>query len=349
MARSRSGSPMRNRWSAEEEQRSRHYQPYREKHKSEGRGRSPPPTRRTEPRPTSKVWIEDDIDSYRPAKRRNPSRDSYHSYSRRSSVSPKRPVRVGFPSHSRFEESRQHRSRDFSASRSPKRRRTRSPTPPRNGRPRYEHRGRSRSWSRSPTRGDSRDRRPVIDRAFSPRRSSPPRRTRAPSRGIEPEIDSYVPSRRRRTQSPSSSTRRRRQSSSPQRKSRTPPRKQKSGLQSPRSRRSPPYRSNTKVKQNAEPSHPVAQKKDHSSKTSSVADDQEPMDAQHPTRGNYGMHGNMTHGRSRPYQDNRPPYQGSPPMSASNSSYHGSPQSNASYHGGRGGWGGQQQYQSHHG
>lgn len=70
------------------------------------------------------------------------------------------------------------------------------------------------------------------------------------------------------------------------------------------------------------------------------------MDAQYHPRGNHG-HGHVTHGRGRPYNDNRQQQHGSPPFSTPNSSHHDSPQSETSYQRGRGGWGGQQHYHNH--
>src|SRR5271163_1744638 len=78
----------------------------------------------------------------------------------------------------------------------------------------------------------------------------------------------------------------------------------------------------------------------------------DPMDGHTPMRQNFAAHNhNMMHQNRppRPFVDTRPSYSGSPPFMTPNSSYHGSPQSGSPHYGNRGGWGGQQPYQSHHG
>lgn len=340
MARSQRSPPMKDSWRGEEEPRDRHHNRPRDSDRGGRRPRSPPSARRGGAESSHRGREYNDRDVYRNYRERSVSRDSRRSYPRKSSISPKRLPKLKQPSSAQLRrtEDRINRPRDVSPFRSAKRRRTQSPSPARSDRYVPDRRRESRSRERV----DSRDRRPVIDRAFSPRRASPGRSSRPSSRGAPPDIDSYVPSHRRRSPTPPPARRRERRSPSPRRRSRTPPpRRQPTKPASPKPRELSPYSARVlKTQQLAAHSAPTKNAPPASKATSVIDDDHNSMDGQHSVRGSYGTHKNMRRGHpQRPYVETRgQQFGGSPPFQTPNSSYHGSPQSGSPQYNSRGGW-----------
>ncbi|KAK5088113.1 serine/threonine protein kinase, CMGC, CDC2/CDK subfamily [Lithohypha guttulata] len=338
--------PMTNKWRTEGNQRNRNQRPPRER---EGRSRSPL-SRRIEGPPPGRDRFERDDFQNRPTRKRDHSSGPRRPPPRRTSLSPAesprpQPGRRYHPPESAYT------SRESSPTRFPKRRRTRSPS-----RSDWSDRGfddrRRFSRSRSRERFDPRETRPGSRREFSPRRSSPPRPAGRPApRHAPPEVDTYIPERRRPVSPPRRGPRR---SSSPRQRSITPPFRRRSP--SPPSRRYPsrpgspssyhdsplPSRRGPPRKFTPEPQYrgkPV-------SRTPSPAGefDRESMDGPFAVRGHYGNPNYVPRGRGqRLYHNNRGSYRASSIAVSPNSSHHGSPQSNTSYRGGRGGWNGPQQ------
>ena len=328
MARPDRSPSMTHRWRAEDDHRTRHSQRPRDRSRSRDRDRD-----HIDRYPRSPVRRDIDVayrgrdlidtDSYRPPQKRDLSRESYYRRSpspiRHSHFSHRQPPGRGRPL-----EERVTRPRDQSLDRAIKRRRTQSPSPARSDRWVPDTR------RASPSR-DYPDRRAPIDRAFFPRQSSPGRHHRPDPRDLPPEIDSYVPLRRRDPTPPPS----RRRVRSPVRAPSSPARriKRETSLSpySARLLKTKQLEAEEAEHRGRRPSHPAN------------ADDQHPsMDGNHGMRGNYGNRGNMQNRPSRPYVDTRQQYGGSPPYGTPNSQ--GSPQS-ASYPN-RGNWGGNQ---GHHG
>lgn len=335
---------MTNRWRFEENQRRDSYPPRRNRNRS-------PAARRGEARAAGRGRMPVERDDYLP--RENRKRD----YSaaprrpppRRPSFSPARSPRPP-PGRSRYPGGSAFSSRESSPARFPKRRRTRSPSPSDWSDRSFDDR-RNYSRSRSRERYDPRDTRPGSRRDFSPRRGSPPRLGRPGPRGAAPDVDTYIPDRRRPETPPRL---RQRRSPSPRptsltppfrRRSQTPPRRllsragsPASPYDSPRSRRRGPPRELT-------PDYPS--RRQAYSRSPSVAGDfdQESMDGPFALRGHHGNPSYMSRGRGhRGYTNNRGSFRGSPVASVPNSSRHGSPHSNASFHAGRGGWEGPQHH-----
>jgi hypothetical protein len=364
MARSRRSPPMKDRWRADEDPRERHPNRQRDKDNSDRRGRSPPPARRNGV--NNKLWSRDQVatDTYIPPRQRDISRDSRYSPLRRSSISTRR--QPTFTQASAQKErplaDRITRPRSPSPIKSSKRRRTHSPSPARSDR--YIP-GRRRE-SRSRERYEARDRRlPVIDRAFSPRRSSPNRIPKAGSRIETSDIDSYVPQHWRREPSPRPAGKPEPRSRSLRRRSRTPPARH--DLQKkhtlPKQQELSPYSARALKAQQPAAEQPKREAKSPITKPNKPANrpsytptgldqgDNDSMDGQqHSMRQNYPMHNNMMLNRpNRPIVNTRQSYGGSPSYITPNSSYHGSPQSGSPFQQGRGGWNGQQPYQGHTG
>ena len=321
MARSDRSPQMRERWRAEDGPRDRRSR--RDRDRSAHRNRSPSPRRSS---PQSHHRGRDLIDEYRPATKHQPSREP-RQY-RRFSPSPSRSFHSHHP-RSRPLDERITRPRDWSPERAAKRRRTESPSPARSDRWVPETRRRSRSRDRYEPRGP-----PPIDRAFSPRRSSP---VRSPRRELPPDIDSYVPHRRREP-TPAPSWRRERRSRSPPR--RQSPRRTEQKRQ-PQERQLSPF--SARVQRTRELEAEIAKTSAPPSNAASVFGEDESMD--YHTRG-YGHRGGWNQNRpQRPYVDTRQhQYGGSPPYQGQNGSYHSSPHS-ASPHYNRGGWNGPQGHQ----
>ena len=339
MARSDYSPSMTDRWRAEDDDRDRHSHRPRDRDGDRDRDhidRWPrsPPRRDIDSAYRGRDLL--DIDSYRPPQKREPSRDSYY-YRSPSPIRQPRQKHHQPPGRGRPLEERVTRPSEPSPDRAFKRRRTQSPSPTRSDR-----------WVPDRRRGspdrDYPDRRQIIDRAFSPRQSSPPRQYRPDPRDLPSEIDSYVPSTRRRELTPPTIRRRDRRSRSPRRTPSPPPRQvQKKPSKDPELS---PYSARLlKTKQLAaeragesarKPSRPSTADETH----------QRSMDGGYGMRGNYGNRGNMMQNRpSRPYVDTRPQYGGSPPYGTPNSSHQGSPHSASPYHN-RGNWSGNQ---GHHG
>jgi len=348
MAGQRRGSPMTNRWRSEENHHRDNYPPRGNRNRS-------PAARRGDGRAAGVGRGRSERDDYssRPNRKRTYSPGPRRPPPRRPSFSPARSPRPP-PGRSRYPGGSAFSSRDSSPARFSKRRRTRSPSPSDWSERSFDDR-RNFSRSRSRDRYDARDTRPGSRRGFSPRRGSPPRQGRPGPRDIAPEVDTYIPDRRRQATPP-----RQRQQRSPhprprshtpsyRRRSQTPPRRPHSRVGSPSSpydtprsrRRGPPREASPEYSSRRQPY----------SRTPSVAGDidQEPMDGPFALRGHHGNPNYISRGRGhRGYNNNRGSFRGSPVASAPNSSRHGSPHSNASYHGGRGGWDGPPQQSSQH-
>lgn len=355
---------MRDHWRAEEEARDRAAQRYRDSDRSQRRPRTPPFARRADPDDRYRDSESRGTKSYRPADNREPVRDVQQPRPRKASPSPRRALK----SKQRLQNSRNLQDRisdprDPSPTKPSKRKRTRSPSPARSDRYVPFRRRDSRSRDRS----EPRDRRAVgNDRAFASRNSprSKERRSQVPS------SDSYISSHRRRDRSRSRSAPHKldRRSRSPHPRSRSPPARKEE-------RRNPnnqlgdlsPYSARvlkTAQLQNKAPAEPtlLAQKMNHPQRIQSIVGDvsqgqnyqsgHDPMTGPAHIRQNFApQSNNMMHQNRppRPPVDSRSSYQGSPPFMTPNSSYHGSPQSGSPYHGNRGGWGGNQQFQGHQG
>lgn len=328
---------MTDRWRSEENHRN-----YSSRDRGQYRSRSPPTqSRRPEPHPPNRSRFERDDYPHRPNRKREFSPESRRAPPRRSSPSPARsprlpPARTRYPGDSAFT------SRESSPARFAKRRRTRSPSPSD-----WSERnlGDRRRFSRSRSR-DRYEPQPSSRRAYSPRRASPSRSNRPVSRGIAPDIDSYIPERRRPGTPP---RQRQRRSTSPRprsltpplrRRSQTPPRRLQSRPDSPSSR----YDSPLPARRGRAQDNTSSQRRPRSRTPSIVGDqDRDLMDGPFTHRGNHGNPNHMPRGRGhRPYNNNRGSFRGSPVAGTPDSSHHGSPQSNASFRGGRGGWESQQ-------
>ncbi|EXJ93993.1 CMGC/CDK/CRK7 protein kinase [Capronia coronata CBS 617.96] len=332
MARSRQSPSMKSRWRAEDDPRERHSHRSRERDRDRGRPRphSPPSTLRRE-QPESYGERDPTPRSQRRShKKWQSSRDHRKLHDRQPSLSPPRSPkpRHPLPPPERPSGDRAARPRNFSPARFPKRRRTRSPSPPGSERFGSEalRSGRGRDY---PIFHDRRSRSP---RSRSPHRGSPVRKSRPESRSrkANPETNVLVGRHDRRSLSPLTSPR----PSSPR------PNHHKHPSTGP---------GNSSTKSFPPPKRPApgkgeasAQNSHSGSKTPPVADDidDRSMDGHYPMRANYGMH----RGQQRPFIDPRQQqFGGSPPYSSTpNSSYHGSPQANSPYHNQRGGWGGAQ-------
>lgn len=372
MAKSHRTPPMKDRWRADEDARNRQENRSREKDRNERRPRSPPQPRRAQVEDNRRSRESGATDSYVPGRQRDGSRDSKRSHPRRASPSPRRPQnqRRGSPQNSRALADRITRPRDGSPVHPSKRRRTHSPSPARSDRYIPDRRRDSRSRERF----ENRDRRPIgIDRAFSPRRSSPTRISRPVSRGEPPVIDSYIPAHRRRENSPPARQPDRR-SRSPRRRSRTPPpRREQLKQSSPPPQSALPHRElspySARVlrtqQQNLPPQHSTPRKQNHQAnkqkparKQSIEADhnrdvsdreteDYESMDGRHGPQQNYSTPNQMHNRPQRPFVNTQQSYGGSPPpFQTPNSSHHGSPQSGSPFRG-RGGWNGPQSQGQH--
>jgi CTD kinase subunit alpha len=352
MARSPRDPPMKGTWKPDEDRRVRDTSRHRDPVRGERRPRSPPVQRREKGQGNRRGPLQEGTESYRPGRQRDDSRDSRRAYNRQASPPSRRDSRPPQPAQRRERqpEPRSGRSRNESPRPPSKRRRTQSPSPARSDHYVPDRPSDSRSWQRP----DSRDRRPApIDRAFSPRRASPAR-TRPSSRGEPPSIDSYVPGRDRRD-SPHLHARvnRKRSRSPPHRRARTPPSRKDSATQSkPPTRDLSPYSARllkTKElslrKPDREDPNPIPVGKRGVSPLARYNHnrDGDDTDSMAGYNQNYGVHNNVNRGNSRPWVDTRQNYGGSPPFHTPNSSYQGSPQSGSPYHGGRGGWYGQQQ------
>jgi hypothetical protein len=322
---------MTDRWRAEDDDRDRHP---RQRDRSRDRTHIDRWTRSPPRREIDSAYRGRDLldtDSYRPPQKRDLSRDSFY---RRSPSPARQPGSKQHPSTARGRplEDRISRPRDPAPDRAIKRRRTQSPSPARSDRWIPEHR------RASPSR-DHPERRPAIDRAFSPRHTSPPRHSRAEPRDLPAEIDSYIPKHRKRDPTP-------------------PPRRRDKRSRSPRRSLSPSSRRRPKKPSKDQGLSPYsarllktkeveAERAERSCRESSrptTADEnQESMAGNYDMRGNYGNRGNMMqHRPQRPYLDTRQQqYGGSPPFGTPNSSHQGSPHSASSHHN-RGNWGGNQ-------
>lgn len=348
MASRRGNSPMTNRWRTEGNPRNRNnHGPPRDRG---GRSRSPPPRRETHPAGRGRL----DRDKYPPRqhRKRDFSPEPRRPPPRRPSLSPARSPRLP-PGRSRYPHDSAYTSRDSSPTRFAKRRRTRSPSASdwsdRGFSPRRKY-----SRSRSRERYEHRDR-SGSRRGFSPRRASPPpppRGARPVSRALGPEVDTYIPDRRRPASPPRRGPRRspspRPRSLTPpfRRRSITPPRRYDSRPGSPLARYASPQPDRTRPPRDITP-EPAFRRKP-GSRTSSVAGDlgQESMDGSFAIRGHHGHSEYIPRGRGRgqrPYQNTRGSFRGSPVAATPSSSHQGSPQSESSYRGGRGGWNGAQQ------
>lgn len=337
MARSTKDSPMTDRWRSEENHRN-----YSSRDRGQYRSRSPPTqSRRPEPHPQSRSRFERDDYSHRPSRKREFSPDSRRPPARRPSISPPRSPRLP-QARNRYPGDSAFTSRESSPARFAKRRRTRSPSPSDWSERNFSDR---RRFSRSRSR-DRYEPQPSTRRAHSPRRASPSRSNRPVSRGIGQDVDSYIPERRRAGTPP---RQRQRRSASPRQRSPTPPLRKRS--QSP-SRRfpsrpdSPSSRYDSPLPaRRGRPQENTPNRRKPRSRTPSLAGDQDRdlMDGPFTLRGNHGNPNHVPRGRGhRPYNNNRGSFRGSPVAGTPASSHHGSPQSNASFHGGRGGWESQQ-------
>ena len=343
MARRDISPPMRDTWRAEDEHRDRHSHRPREPRDRIDRYNPEPSPRRGEPDSSYRSREDPDIDSYRPTHQRDHSRDSRKSYHRRQSPSPKRAPK---PRHSHQNRDyppdyRGARPRDPSSDRAIKRRRTQSPSPTRSDR--WAPAGRRGS----PTRGraDPYDRRVPIDRAFSPRRDSPPRHSRASSRDLTADIDSYKPAHRRREPTPPPSRRRDRRTPSPPYRSPSPRSRRPEQRPPPRQRDLSPYSARVQKTQEIAAERSVSQDRPWSRpSTAGPEDEQKSMEGTYSMRGNYSNRGNFQNRQQRPWVDTRQ-HHGSPPFNNQNTDYHNSPQS-ASPQYQRGGWQGPP---AHHG
>lgn len=338
MARSSRESPMTDRWRSEENHRD-----YPSRDRGQYRSRSPPSqSRRPEPHPPNRSRFERDELSNRPNRKRDFSPEARRPPQRRPSLSPARsprlpPTRARYPADSTFT------SRESSPARFAKRRRTRSPSPSDWSERNF---GDRRRFSRSRSR-DRYEPKSANRRGYSPRRVSPSRPGRPLSRGVASDIDTYIPDRRRPAASP---RQRQRRSPSPRprsvtppfrRRSQTPPRRFPSRPDSPSSRYDSPIP--TRRGRGREDTPPTRGKP--RSRTPSLVGDQDRdlMDGTFTLRGNHGNPNHMPRGRgNRPYNNNRGSFRGGPVAGTPASSHHGSPQSNVSFAGGRGGWESQQ-------
>lgn len=315
MARSGPSQPMKHHWRAEGNPRERHHRP---RPRARDRDRSPGPT--TSPR-------EESFDRHRQRGRPDwdnsfPSRKARHhehfgkSHGRQPSLSPPRYSRPASPPPSRsrqFDDPSRY-PRDYSPDRSPKRRRTKSPTSLERDRDSLDDRDRNL--------GDSRD---LVHHS----RPQPPPSHQ--SVDLEPtprtaQVDSFVHPDRRRGFTPDYRDRR------------SPSITSHPGSRPPSSRTRdssigsniPPNRQNRFKNRRA-----GKRRGKRPSRSPSLLDhtEHQSMDGQHPNRGNHGYRGQQRYLDSRQH--------GSPPFSsASNSSYHGSPPPpNPSYNQ-REGWGG---------
>lgn len=366
---------MRDQWRAEEDARHRPESRHRTTHKFDRRPRSPPPARReaSEDRYRDRELVASE--SYRPARERESSREPRKHKHRRLSPSPRRHTKSQQDETKRLRPlgERITHPRGKPSAYSPKRRRTRSPSPTRSDR----YLRSARRDSRSRDRLDRRDRAAGgTDRAFSPRRASPTRPPRPERRAETPVLDTYFPSRRNRDRSRTPPFRHRRERSrysrSPRRESPPRPSRRDRGrdtVRKPRNSSRSPIR--PRLSQSLSPTRESkARRKMHlTQKIQSIMDDpnrppspsrpnshyqqsnHDPMDGRPPMRGGYLSHNNTTHHHRPPRPppvDTRQSFAGSPGFVTPNSSYHGSPQSGSPF-GNRGGWGGQQQYHGLHG
>lgn len=339
---------MTNKWRSEGNQRNRNHNRPRDR---EIRSRSPP-SRRGEAAPPSAGRGRFERDDYppRPNRKRDFSPEPRRPPPRRVSLSPARSPRLP-PGRSRYPPEPAFDSRDSSPARFAKRRRTRSPSLSDWSERGYNDRRRF-SRSRSRDRYEPRDTRPGSRRGLSPPRGSPSRPPRALSRGLAPEIDSYIPERRRPVSPPARQRPRRSPSPRPRsltppfrRRSITPPRRYISRPDSPASRYNSPLPHRRAPPRDITP-EPQLRRKPYS-RTPSVAGDfdQEPMEGPYPVRGNYNNQNYAPRGRGqRPYYNSRGTFRGSTVAQSPVSSYHGSPRSDTSYHRGRGGWSPQQNF-----
>lgn len=335
----RSNSPMRDKW------REENHRDHPSRDRGQYRSRSPPSqSRRPEPHPTNGSRFERNEYLNRSNRKRDFSPGPRRPPPRRSSLSPPPrsprlpPGRARYPGDSTFT------SRESSPARFAKRRRTRSPSPSDWSDRNF---GDRRRFSRSRSR-DRYEPKSVGRRGYSPRRASPSRTLQPVSRSIGSDIDTYIPERRRPAPSPRS---RQRRSPSPRprsitppfrRRSQTPPRRFPSRPDSPSSRYDSPLPSR---RARTREESPVRAKP--RSRTSSIAGDRDQdhdlMDGPFTIRGNHGNPNHVPRGRgSRPYHNNRGNFRGGQIAGTPGSSHLGSPQSNASFAGGRGGWESQQ-------